>query len=177
MGYYDIDDVLTDSAEIPCTFNHTIPGLGFLQGNPGKSINKNTRVTLPLWMSRMLAMVGGEEDGEDIPFVELNTPTVFSQKVINAIRASPTSLDIHSLYGHYYDMAIKWIGLFEDEKFAEICSELLLQRSIEINAHANSVMLNIHSNHRPSNLKYSGSNKGPTTIQQVTPFLFDIRRI
>lgn len=35
-GYYDLDAILTDSQKIPCTFELTVPGLGYLSGNVGE---------------------------------------------------------------------------------------------------------------------------------------------
>jgi hypothetical protein len=34
MGsYYDVDAILTDAQKVPCTFELTVPGLGYLEGN------------------------------------------------------------------------------------------------------------------------------------------------
>lgn len=38
MSYYDIDAILTDAQKVPCTFEITIPGLGYLEGNPGEDV-------------------------------------------------------------------------------------------------------------------------------------------
>lgn len=36
--YYDIDAILTDAQRAPCTFDLDIPGLGYLDGNPGGDV-------------------------------------------------------------------------------------------------------------------------------------------
>lgn len=34
MGsYYDVDAILTDAQKVPCTFELTVPGLGYVEGN------------------------------------------------------------------------------------------------------------------------------------------------
>ena len=43
-NYFDLDDILADSEKIPCRFNITVPGLGYLEGNPGKAIAKDTKI-------------------------------------------------------------------------------------------------------------------------------------
>lgn len=155
MGYYDIDDILADAVEIPCRFNYEIPGLGYLEGNPGKAISKKSKIQLPIWLARILAIVGGDSengedmdgsmsvDGNDMPFVELLQPEFLSAKVINAIKTSPETLDLHSINSHFINIANKWITLFGDKNLSNILNDLLLQRSIELNSHASSVMINI----------------------------------
>jgi len=40
MGsYYDIDAILTDAQKLPCTFDLDIPGLGYLDENPGGDVH------------------------------------------------------------------------------------------------------------------------------------------
>ena len=38
--YYDLDDILADSEKLTCKFNITVPGLGYLEGNPGNLFMK-----------------------------------------------------------------------------------------------------------------------------------------
>ena len=39
MGsYYDIDAILTDAEKVPCAFELDIPGLGYLDENPGGDV-------------------------------------------------------------------------------------------------------------------------------------------
>lgn len=39
MGsYYDIDTILTDAQKVPCTFELTVPGLGYLDNNSGADV-------------------------------------------------------------------------------------------------------------------------------------------
>lgn len=38
MSYYDVDAILTDAQKLPCTFEIDVPGLGYLDGNPGSTV-------------------------------------------------------------------------------------------------------------------------------------------
>lgn len=39
MGsYYDVDAILTDAEKVPCAFELDIPGLGYLDENPGGDV-------------------------------------------------------------------------------------------------------------------------------------------
>lgn len=39
MGsYYDVDAILTDADKVPCAFELDIPGLGYLDENPGGDV-------------------------------------------------------------------------------------------------------------------------------------------
>ena len=37
-SYYDVNAILTDAEKVPCTFNLDLPGLGFLDENPGEDV-------------------------------------------------------------------------------------------------------------------------------------------
>lgn len=171
MGYYDLDDILADSAEIPCKFLHDIPGLGYLENNPGGSIHANTQLKLPLWLARVLAIIDASTASDDVgnndifnseqqftPFLNMLTPETFTNKVINAIKTDPISLDLHSINPYFYALAIKWIELFSDKELADIVSDLLLQRSQVINAHANSITISYNDNNSNSNNTTTSNN-------------------
>lgn len=93
-SYYDVDAILTDAQvcaplrrsfafqtlilhacqKVPCTFELTVPGLGYLDGNTGQDVGsapdrniekrltrqiqmkQGTKVELPLWLGEMLAV-------------------------------------------------------------------------------------------------------------------------
>ena len=77
MSYYDVDEILTDAQKLPCTFEIDVPGLGYLDGNPGGTVSKisnavdeqilrccvqikaGTKLDLPLWLGVMLAVSSG----------------------------------------------------------------------------------------------------------------------
>jgi len=46
MGsYYNIDAILTDAQKVPCTFDLDIPGLGYLDENPGGDVRSSPSQT------------------------------------------------------------------------------------------------------------------------------------
>lgn len=139
---------------------------------------------MPLWLARILAIVGGDneiaDDGtqyeldEPVPFVELLKPDIFSMKVINSAKASPTSLDLHSINAHFYSLAVKWIVLFEDKELASIVNEMLLERALEINSHAGSVHVATNTtttgSHLESHSSHPESNKGSMFLLTLDEF-------
>ncbi|KAI5956078.1 PSF3 [Candida theae] len=141
MSYYDIDDILADAEKLPCQFNHTIPGLGYLEGNPGKPIQQNTKLELPFWLAEILAVL--EVQNSDSSFISLIDPDFINDKVLNAIKSDALSLDLHKLSGQYYSMIEKWGKLFTEPRLIEQIMEMLKVRSFEINNYAS----NIHSKH------------------------------
>lgn len=46
MSYYDVDAILTDAQKLPCTFEIDVPGLGYLDGNPGGTVGDLLRRTI-----------------------------------------------------------------------------------------------------------------------------------
>lgn len=132
MSYYDLDDVLTDGEKIPCRFNMTVPGLGYLEGNPGKAIEKNTKIELPLWLAEVLAICELSEESQST-FIDLSQPDFLNAKVINAIKANPLSIDLHSILTNYYRLSEKWAAMFSDEELIEVVLTMLKERAFEIN--------------------------------------------
>lgn len=144
MGYYDIDDILAEGEKVPCAFNATYPGLGFLEGSPGRPLMKDTKVELPMWLAKLLATSELLSES-DLSFVEMLTPDFVSAKVLNAIRAEPKSVDLHSLKANYYKLAEQWIHIFSDQQVAEIVMELLKQRALEIDNFASNTTKHVNS--------------------------------
>lgn len=134
--YYDLDDILADAEKIPCRFNITVPGLGYLEGNPGKAIQKDTKVELAMWLAQVLAISGILEDSET-SFVDLSEPDFMNYKVLNAIKTDPVHLDLHSISPNYFKLIEKWSTLFNDKSTIAIAMKMLKERAFEINNFAN----------------------------------------
>lgn len=137
MSYYDLDDILADAEKVPCRFNILVPGLGYLEGQPGKAIQKDTKIELPLWLAEILAICELLEESQQ-SFIDLLQPDFISPKVINAIKTSPTSVDLHAILPYYYRLTEKWASMFSDSELATVVSDTLKRRSLEIYNHANS---------------------------------------
>ncbi|CDK25613.1 unnamed protein product [Kuraishia capsulata CBS 1993] len=135
MEYYDIDDIIADSQRLPVKFQISVPGLGYLEGNPGKQVSKDSRMELPLWLALILAICpidDSEDSGQN--FVELLPPEFLSAKVQNAIKSSPATIDLHSILPHFYNFVVKWCWLFEDAQLVQLCLDMLRERAAEINS-------------------------------------------
>lgn len=135
-NYYDLDDILADAEKVPSRFNLTVPGLGFLEGKPGKSIVKDTKLDLPVWLAESLAACAILE-GSDERFIELLEPDFISPKVLNAIQSNPVTVDLHSILTNYYKLVEKWALMYEDRDLIETSMQMLKERAFEISNFAN----------------------------------------
>ncbi|EEA20310.1 hypothetical protein ZTR_01768 [Talaromyces verruculosus] len=133
MSYYDIDAILTDAQKLPCKFELEVPGLGFLEGNPGENIKTGTQVDLPLWLGEMLSI--GARLGTS-RLVTLDLPSALSERVLNALKADPRTVDLRSLAPHFYSLGIRVLELFEEDNMADILSDTFRRRASEIADHA-----------------------------------------
>lgn len=144
MAYYDLDDILADGEKVPCRFNLTVPGLGYLEGNPGKPVQKDAKVELPMWLAEVLAVCVILEDSQE-SFIELMEPDFNLAKVRNAIRADPRSVDLHSIMGHYYRMAEKWARMFNEAPLARLAMGMLKERALEIDNYASNANRHVNA--------------------------------
>ncbi|KAH3684715.1 hypothetical protein WICPIJ_004301 [Wickerhamomyces pijperi] len=149
-SYYDLDDIISESQRIPCKIEVTLPNLGILEGNPGQTITKDTKLELPIWIATVLALTEVERDS-NINFITLLQPDAVSKKVINTIKTSPTSLDLHSVAPHYYSFIEKWAELFNDKDLVDTILVMLKERAMELNRFAH----NLSGVQKESNFLYS----------------------
>ncbi|PMD62087.1 GINS complex, Psf3 component [Hyaloscypha bicolor E] len=119
MSYYDIDAILTDNQKVPCTFNLTLPHLGYLDSAPGRPLPSGTKVDLPLWLAERLAV---SQLTPQTSLITLDLPPSLSPRVMNALKADPKSVDLRSLAANFYGLAERILDLFEEE---EVCDVLL----------------------------------------------------
>lgn len=142
-NYYDIDDILADGEKIPCRFSITVPGLGYLEGNPGRAIDKDTQLELPIWLAEILAIceIGSNKQS----FIDLIEPDFISSQVLNAIKTNSTTVDLHKLLPNFYRIIEKWCTMFNDEQLIMIVMDLLKNRAAEINNYANNTNKSINN--------------------------------
>ncbi|KAF9888021.1 DNA replication protein [Aspergillus nanangensis] len=133
MSYYDIDSILTDGQKLPCTFELEVPGLGILEGNPGDNIKAGTRMDLPLWLGKMLSI--GTRLGTS-RLVNLDLPPALSERVLNALKADPRTVDLRAQAPHFYNLSEQILELFEEEEMVEILENTFKKRAAEIADHA-----------------------------------------
>ncbi|KAJ5596737.1 hypothetical protein N7450_003195 [Penicillium hetheringtonii] len=141
MSYYDIDSILTDAQKLPCTFELEVPGLGILEGNPGEDIKSGTRIDLPLWLGEMLSI--GARLGTS-RLVTLDMPPALSERVMNALKADPRTVDLRALAPHFYSLGERILELFEEEEMVDVLTDIsdaaypetFKKRAAEISDHA-----------------------------------------
>ncbi|KAJ6189472.1 hypothetical protein N7519_004380 [Penicillium mononematosum] len=133
MSYYDIDSILTDAQKLPCTFELEVPGLGILEGNAGEDIKAGTRIDLPLWLGEMLSI--GARLGTS-RLVTLDMPEALSERVMNALKADPRTLDLRALAPHFYNLSERILELFEEEEMVDVLGDAFKKRAADIADHA-----------------------------------------
>lgn len=141
---------LTNRKRVPCKFNTTVPSLGYLEGTPGADVREGSKVELPLWIAEFLAISAISETSE-VGFVDLLQPDALHKKVINAIKTSPQSLDVHSVTPHFYSLVERWTKLYSDKELSLVAQQMLRDRADEINNYAQ----NLRGTHQESGFLYS----------------------
>lgn len=138
-SYYDVDAILTDAQKVPCTFELTVPGLGFLEGNMSGDMKQGSKVELPLWLGEMLALRYitiyeplrrfnayrvKSQSLNTSSLVTLDPPSALSPRVLNALKADPRTVDLRALAPHFYDLGARILELFEEEEMIEVLSDV-----------------------------------------------------
>lgn len=136
MSYYDLDDILADATKVPTKFNYSVPGLGYLENNPNKPLNKNNKLDLPLWLAKELAVLEINENNGNVHLIELITPEIFHQRITNVIKSDSTSLDAYSLCPYFYTVYEQWAYFYSSKKLSELAIEMLKSRCVKINNYA-----------------------------------------
>ncbi|RPB23783.1 DNA replication complex GINS protein-like protein psf3 [Terfezia boudieri ATCC MYA-4762] len=132
-GYYDIDAILTDAQKIPCTFNISVPGLGYLESPTLRDLSTGTTVLLPLWMASQIILARIR----NTTLLEFDVPQALSPRVINALKADPRSVDLRALATHFYGLGIKTLELLSDEEqMCDVLANSFKIRAREVSDHA-----------------------------------------
>ena len=84
-------------------------------------MKQGTRVELPLWLGEMLAV--GQRLGTS-PLVTLDLPNALSQRVLNALKADPKTVDLRALAPHFYGLGTRILELFEEEEMVDVLSDV-----------------------------------------------------
>ena len=117
MAYYNPDSILTDAQKTPLTFELPVPQLSPL--NNGSAIDNGTKLDLPLWMAEMLA-VSKPAGPSSSSLASLDMPPALGQRVMNALRADPNSVDLRAQAQWFYGLGERMLELFEEEETVEV---------------------------------------------------------
>lgn len=121
MSYYDVDAILTDAQKVPCTFELTVRGLGYLEGNMSGDMKEGSKIELPLWLGEMLAL---SQSLNTQSLVTLDPPSALSPRVLNALKADPRTVDLRALAPHFYNLGARILELFDEEEMIEVLSDV-----------------------------------------------------
>lgn len=114
---------------MPCTFDTAIQGLGYLTGNAGEDIKAGTQAQLPTWLGEMLAV---SQTSSNSALVYLDLPDCLSQRVMNALKADPISVDLRAQAARFYGIAARMLELFDEEEMAEVLTHTFRERAEKI---------------------------------------------
>ena len=129
-SYYDLNAILTDSQKIPCTFELTVPSLGYLGGNAGEDIKSGAKLELPLWLGEMLAV--NRISGGDKSFLTMDMPAALSKRVVNALKADPKTVSVRQQAPLFYALGARMLDLFDEEELVEVLTDAFKKRAIDI---------------------------------------------
>ncbi|KAF2749544.1 DNA replication complex GINS protein PSF3, partial [Sporormia fimetaria CBS 119925] len=129
QSYYDVDAILTDAQKVPCTFELTVPGLGYLEGNMQGDMKQGSKVELPLWLGEMLAL---SQSLNTSSLVTLDHPSALAPRVLNALKADPRTVDLRALATHFYSLGARILDLFEEEEMVEVLNQTFKARAAVI---------------------------------------------
>jgi GINS complex subunit 3 len=120
MAYYDPDAILIDAQKVPFIFQLDVPQLAPL--NNGSAVEHGTRLDFPVWLAE-ICVLSRPAPGSSA-FGTIDTPSVLEDRVLNALRADPKSVDVRAQAQWYYDLARRYLELFEDEAMVEVLTEV-----------------------------------------------------
>ncbi|KAK3707936.1 DNA replication protein [Vermiconidia calcicola] len=129
MAYYNPDAILTDAQKAPLTFELAVPQLTPL--NAGSAVEIGTKLDLPLWLAEMLA-VSKPAGPQSSSLASLDMPSALGQRVTNALRADPKSVDLRAQAQWFYGLGERMLELFEEEETVEVLTDTFKKRALEI---------------------------------------------
>ena len=121
MSYSNPDAILTDAQKAPLTFELSVPQLSPL--NNGSAIDNGTKLDLPLWMAEMLA-VSKPAGPSSSSLGSLDLPPALGQRVMNALRADPKSVDLRAQAQWFYGLGERMMELFDEEETADVLTDV-----------------------------------------------------
>nr|KAK5441144.1 DNA replication protein [Exophiala xenobiotica] len=96
-----------------------------------RQVKAGTTIELPKWLGVMLAVSTGNTPGSP-QLVTLNFPPPLQQRVINALKANPRTVDLRAQAPHYYALGARIMELFEDQAVLDTLLDTFKSRASEI---------------------------------------------
>ncbi|XP_035680573.1 DNA replication complex GINS protein PSF3-like [Branchiostoma floridae] len=117
-NYFSIDDILTTQEKVPCKFQSSVLGLGFLDpGAEGTDLAAGTAMELPYWLARALC-------SRKRRIVTVEMPKPYREGYRQILSADANVVDLHKLGPYYYAFGI-YLQSFGQPDAGEISNTLL----------------------------------------------------
>ena len=110
---------------------------------------------LPLWLAEMLAVSNPSGNSS---LATLDLPQALSQRVMNALKADPKTVDIRAQAQHFYNIGARMLELFEEEDMVDILTNVSSQPCFPTTDHN----LMSRTNRRSSNVQQKFQTKRST---------------
>ncbi|OQR81606.1 hypothetical protein THRCLA_11585 [Thraustotheca clavata] len=117
MGYYTIQELVSEEERIQCVFQTDATDCSFLDPSAlGKDLAANTKLELPLWMAAALARHGT---------VKTLVPTCLNSRFRNVVKAGPSAANLRDMNQYYFEMGKKILPLIEDDEEGQAIDDIL----------------------------------------------------
>lgn len=84
-------------------------------------MKQGTKVELPLWLGEMLAV---SNPAGSSSLATLDLPEALSNRVMNALKADPKTVDLRAQAPHFYNIGARMLELFEEEDMVDILTDV-----------------------------------------------------
>jgi GINS complex subunit 3 len=84
-------------------------------------MKQGSKAELPLWLAEMLAVSNPSGNSS---LATLDLPPALSQRVMNALKADPKTVDLRAQAQHFYNIGARMLELFEEEEMVDILTDV-----------------------------------------------------
>lgn len=141
--YYSLDQLLAENQRIPCIFNITVPGVGYLEGTSERDLRPHTQVELPFWLASILSQQDEDQDREQSldptnsthssqKYLTIQMPKAFNQQIRYALAASTKNVNLKNLSVHsggaWYESGKVLLEMIEDNNLREVLHKTFVDR-------------------------------------------------
>ncbi|ORX46661.1 DNA replication complex GINS protein psf3 [Piromyces finnis] len=112
-NYFDLDSILSEQQKLSVSFTVDVPGLGFLENNPGGSLHSGEKVLLPFWAMSCLTLISSPDNE---PIIDIVNPKCFGNQCLNQLIAGPTTVHLYQLCPYFYQFGCNLLKTTEDSK-------------------------------------------------------------
>lgn len=105
-SYFSIDDILASQDRVPCKFEVTVKGLGYLDASGGsEDIPTGTSLELPCWLAKPLCSTRRGHT------VSAQLPVTYKDKYREILQADAAVVDLQKLGPFFYDLGLHLLPL------------------------------------------------------------------